>query len=411
MLTQLQIENYRSCLNTKVNLHPRLSVLIGPNSSGKTNILQAMMLLNKLALSREHFGHRERRLSVTSRLKCLFESRGVKANLNVAIDVFTDNSNIDKVLNSRQKWTYSRENGKDYSSQTPLDLAGMTAFGPTAQRLIMRRKDYIYALYGKSAAEQPSWVWKTSRDLAKFCQRITYYGASQFTNPGNCPPSIEVDQDGDPTNPHRIAGHGKILHAMYKASRIKENPQYRKFLDLVGPKGLRLIDTLAFRVVRSSSTEYSVRVGGKLERRKRENSLVIPQFKIGRQVLSPNQLSEGTFKTLVLLFHLITDNSTVLLIEEPEVCVHHGLLASILEIIKSSSNHKQIILSTHSDFVLDHVRPENVLRVTFDASLGTIAQRIQKTMTAKEFSALRDYLETTGNLGEFWREGGLGDRP
>ena len=202
-----------------------------------------------------------------------------------------------------------------------------------------------------------------------------------------------------------------MLHAMYSASRAEGNRQYQRFIELVGPKGLRLIDDLTFRVVRSSSTEYSVRVGGKLERRKRENRLVIPQFKIGRQVLSPNQLSEGTFKTLVLLFHLITDDSSALLIEEPEVCVHHGLLASILEIIKSSSNRKQIILSTHSDFVLDHVRPENVLRVTFDKSLGTLVQSIKKTMTAKEFSALRDYLDTTGNLGEYWREGGLGDRP
>ena len=31
-------------------------------------------------------------------------------------------------------------------------------------------------------------------------------------------------------------------------------------------------------------------------------------------------------------------------------------------------------------------------------------------MTSKEFSALRQYLDTSGN-GEYWREGGLGDRP
>jgi predicted ATPase len=122
-------------------------------------------------------------------------------------------------------------------------------------------------------------------------------------------------------------------------------------------------------------------------------------------------LSEGTFKTLVLLFHLITEESSALLIEEPEVCVHHGLLASILEIIRSSSMRKQIILSTHSDFVLDHVKPENVIGVKFEKSLGTVARSIQKSMNRKELSALRDYLETTGNLGDFWREGGLGDRP
>jgi predicted ATPase len=182
-------------------------------------------------------------------------------------------------------------------------------------------------------------------------------------------------------------------------------------MEIVGPKGLSLIDDLTFREVKSSSTEYSVRVGGKVERRRRENLLVIPQFKIGRQTLSPNQLSEGTFKTLALLFHIITEDSTALLIEEPEVCVHQGLLSSILELVKSYSNHKQMIMSTHSDYVLDHVRPDNVYRVSLQKAHGTIARPIRKTMTSKEFAALRDYLERDGNLGEYWREGGLGDRP
>ena len=113
----------------------------------------------------------------------------------------------------------------------------------------------------------------------------------------------------------------------------------------------------------TSSSDYSVRVGGTVEVRRRHQLLVIPQFRIGKRQLSPNQLSEGTFKTLALLFHVMTEDSTALLVEEPEVCVHHGLLSSILELIKSYSQHKQMILSTHSDYVLDQVKPENVYRV------------------------------------------------
>jgi predicted ATPase len=107
----------------------------------------------------------------------------------------------------------------------------------------------------------------------------------------------------------------------------------------------------------------------------------------------------------------MTDNSTALLIEEPEVCVHHGLLSSILELIKSFSKRKQMILSTHSDYVLDHVSPENVYKVSSEPLAGTVVSHITKSMTAKELLALRDYLEREGNLGEYWREGGLGDRP
>ena len=72
--------------------------------------------------------------------------------------------------------------------------------------------------------------------------------------------------------------------------------------------------------------DYRVRSGGRVRELKREKILVIPQFAVGRNVLSPSQLSEGTFKTITLLFYVMTERSSALLIEEPEVCVHHDLL-------------------------------------------------------------------------------------
>ena len=71
--------------------------------------------------------------------------------------------------------------------------------------------------------------------------------------------------------------------------------------------------------------------------------LVVPQFVIGTNALSPNDFSEGTFKTITLLFYLMTEKSSALLIEEPEVCVHHGLLSSIVRadqgVFEAEANH------------------------------------------------------------------------
>ncbi len=134
---------------------------------------------------------------------------------------------------------------------------------------------------------------------------------------------------------------------------------------------------------------------------------MIPQFVIGSNVLSPSQLSEGTFKTITLLFYLMTEQSSALLIEEPEVCVHHGLLSSIVELIKTYSKQKQIIVSTHSDFVLDQIEPRHVYKVTRTTTAGTKVAQIAKTMSSQELVALRNYLDTEGNLGEYWRHGGF----
>src|SRR5216683_149131 len=396
MLKRIVIENYRSCLRTSIDLQPDLSVLIGPNSSGKTNILQAIMLLNRMASEQEHRAAGRADVSVSSRIKATFEELHAQVQLRASIAVRPDESNTDVMLATRQKWLVERRRRRA-RFEFPLALAAQYRFPSVEQHYFrfgtVMPPPYYYVRF---PSEMPKWIWPVLGKVANYCRGIRYYGASQFTNPGTCPASFEIEQEGRHRRLFRLRGHAKILYDMYSAKKAEVDHRYQQFIDIVGPKGLKLVDDLTFREVQTSSIDYSVRVGGKVEVRRKHKLLVVPQFRIGKQKLSPNQLSEGTFKTLSLLFHVITEEGTALLIEEPEVCVHHGLLSSILELIKSYSRRKQMILSTHSDYVLDHVRPENVYRVAFDKSLGTVARHIPKAMTSKELSALRQYLEREG---------------
>jgi energy-coupling factor transporter ATP-binding protein EcfA2 len=409
MLKKIVIENYRSCLRTSFDCHPKLSVLIGPNSSGKTNILQAIMLLNKMSQEPERRPTYGDTITVSSRIKALFSFGLKETKFNATVYADTDSSNNDVVINSKQKWLFKRLTGKNETSELPLFAASHISDGGGTYFFHYPSKHYRRTFF-HDEKNLSKWVIRRLNSIGRFCERIRYYGASQFTNPGVCPVSFEIETEGDRRRLSRQRGHARILYQMYSASKAENRDRYDQFLSIVGPKGLRLIDKIKFREVPTSSMEYSVRVGGKVKVRRMHKLIVIPQFRLGNQVLSPNQLSEGTFKTLALLFYVITDNSSALLIEEPEVCIHHGLLSSILELIKTYSHRKQMIVSTHSDYVLDHVGPENVFCVTFDKLSGTIVRHIRKTMTSKEFVALREYLDKEGNLGEYWREGGLGDR-
>lgn len=403
MLKSIGIKNYRSCVDTSLSLHPQLSVLIGPNGSGKTNILQAIMLLNKLAKEERSLRRRpEARTSLSSEISAQFKWDRQQAYLESSIDVQPDDSNRDVLLDSRQSWKLISRNGRSFSTDIPIALDV---------------HEYDYYRYvrlrdGRSAAsEQPKWATNLLRKVAQFCSGVQYYGASQFTNPSACPTSFSIERGSRRLSSLGFTGHKGMLRKIYLASKEEDSSNYQDFINIVGKEGLGLVDGLRFQEVEVSSTDYSVNVGGRLTEKKRQRVLVIPQFEIGKQVLSPNQLSEGTFKTLALLFHVITDTSSLLLIEEPEVCIHHGLLSSILELIKSSSYRKQIVISTHSDYVLDHVKPENVFRITRNRSKGTVARRLEDALSTREYAALRQYLSTSGNLGEYWREGGLGDRP
>jgi predicted ATPase len=135
--------------------------------------------------------------------------------------------------------------------------------------------------------------------------------------------------------------------------------------------------------------------------------MVIPTVHVGSAQLSFNQLSEGTLRTLALLFYVTTDKSELLLIEEPEVCVHHGLLKSVIEIIKEFGKSKQIIFSTHSEVVVDNLSPEQLLLVRRQEDSGTTVVPISKAMSNTGYAALKKYLAVTGSLGEFWRHSGF----
>src|ERR1051325_4256842 len=103
MLKKVTIENYRSCFNTSFECHPNLSVLIGPNGSGKTNVLQAIMLLNRMA-QQESRQLREGVGGVASRLRFNFHDEQVQVRLSASVETQTDESNRDSVTRSQQKW-------------------------------------------------------------------------------------------------------------------------------------------------------------------------------------------------------------------------------------------------------------------------------------------------------------------
>jgi predicted ATPase len=155
------------------------------------------------------------------------------------------------------------------------------------------------------------------------------------------------------------------------------------------------------------SNSYEVFSGGNVKTVEKGRTIIAPIFNIDKNKLSPNQLSEGTLRALALIYYILTDQSRLLLLEEPEVCVHHGLLNSIIELLKRQSKKKQIVISTHSDYILDQLNPENIILVKREPNMGTISQSLTDTMKKNDFEALKIYLKESGNLGEYWKEGGL----
>ena len=68
------------------------------------------------------------------------------------------------------------------------------------------------------------------------------------------------------------------------------------------------------------------------------------------------QISDGTLKLLAFIT-AINLESSIICIEEPENFIHPSLLKSLIEILTNSD--KQVIITTHSPYLLDYVKLED----------------------------------------------------
>lgn len=414
-LRAVRIEGFRSCESTLFEPNQSLSVLIGPNGSGKTSILRAITLLGTLTGVRLFFSRKaEASDSSVSQFRILAEfqiGRNLVA-LRSTISYVVDDDNNESVVDVRDEW---RIGGIGRPSRPPKDWAYLPielllSNGlPSEDLVLIRRSRRLQREVPILMAPTriPLRLRKLAVRVTAFRRHIGYYSASQFTNPARCPSSFEIDDEKDSVRPSSSRNeHQRFLLDLYRL-RVASPDKYSSYISLVGQQGLRLISDISWKEVKVASSQVEVRTGGKVVKRKRRRLLVVPRVRIGTDRVSFGQLSEGTFRTLALVFYLITDTSELLLIEEPEVCVHHGLLASIVELIRGQSAAKQIIFSTHSDFVLDQVNPDNVFSTTMSSRNGTAIRSLATGYPQQTVEALRDFLRTSGNLGEFWRQGGF----
>ena len=112
--------------------------------------------------------------------------------------------------------------------------------------------------------------------------------------------------------------------------------------------------------------------------------------------------SDGTLKMLAYLTVLYDPNPPRFIgMEEPENHLHPLLLPELAEECRDAADRSQLLLTTHSPFLVNSARPKEV-RVLYRDEQGYM--RVERAFDVK---GVREFHEAGGALGYLWTEGHL----
>ncbi len=170
-------------------------------------------------------------------------------------------------------------------------------------------------------------------------------------------------------------------------------PNVIQYLKEQHPERLqRIVQVLAARVPRLEKVEADLLADGRL-------LLQIKDAPFEQPILA-KFASDGTLKMLAYLTVLYDPSPPQLIgIEEPENHLHPRLLPGLAEECRAASNQTQLMVTTHSPFFVNGLRPEELWVLYRDEKGYTQAKR------AADMRGVKEFMDTGAKLGYLWMEG------
>jgi AAA15 family ATPase/GTPase len=197
-------------------------------------------------------------------------------------------------------------------------------------------------------------------------------------------PHLLRENDGKYENKTRVA----YINLESEITTLEDKPFWNDF-KLVLKNMLNIQDVKIF----PSPIFSKGRAEKMLVFKQNNNTKLIPSF------------SDGTIVLLALITKLFSDTSDIFLIEEPENSIHPRALSELMKLIRRFSLDKQFIITTHSPYLLNMIKPEEVFVAALDKTgKSTIsklpnAKAIKKKL-AKGFMDFGDIVFSESSIAE-----------
>ena len=386
MLKTIKLTNLLSFgAETEITFNTGLNVLIGANGSGKSNLIEAISLLQAMPKDltkavRDGGGIQEwlwkGEENPIAKIEAVIQNPNGQQPLRHALQFRATNYRIEVIselienekmyqgAGYNQRYFYYKYDGKQATvnerAESGRELHWQNI--ETDQSILAQRQD---------PDAYPEMAYLSSN-----YQKIRLYREWQFGRDTRPRKPQKADEANDFLE-ENISNLALILNSLRQNRDAK-----RKLLE-------------ALKLFYESIEDFDIRIqGGYVEIFFQESNFNAP--------IPATRLSDGTLRYLSLLAILLHPNPPPLIcIEEPELGLHPDVLPTLIDLLKEAAQKTQVIITTHSADLVDALSdtPEAVL--VFDKQQGsTTVTRLNKEDLA---DWLKDY-----SLGQLWSRGHIG---
>lgn len=414
MLKSCSVQNYRN-LNIEEMKFDRINVIVGPNNSGKSNLIDALNFFANLVSSEGKDSafhtllmHRE-----WSEVADRFSTLPTRVSMSWVFDTKTEmpdlvydlQFNVGTNAQIPHGFFITKEelrNAEPFAEQyekpfefirchVPEPGKGQFSVKPVGKqknakvkmlKLDVQPTDSVFRQIEMLLNSEPFRVdfypnfIRTAHTIRDYVERFRIYANT----------NIDVKLIRQPV---KLDMNAKFLnrdgsnYANVLAYLDRVNPT---FLDEYTSKIKRLIPEVdKIRVIQVSDTTMSV------------------ELIISRQVFKLHEMSDGTIKALVIALLLHTpERMSLLTIDEPELNLHPAWLRVIAEWIVRCTSADQVFISTHSPDLLDGLTEQFQKE-----GLGLFVTQLNQNETVKRITVdrLDEQLEEGWELGDLYRVG------
>ena len=377
-IENLRVQNYRALQDLELKKITPLTVFLGPNGSGKSTIFDVFAFLSECFTVglRKAWDRRGRFKELRTRGQEGYIIIELKYREKLASPLITYHLAINEANNRpyvAEEWLQWRQGarGKPYRFLNFKEGEGIVISGenpkPKDKRISERldSPEFLAVSTLGQLAKHPR--------VSALRRFITSWYLSYLT--------------ADNTRNQPEAG------AQERLSPTGDNlPNVIQYLKEDHPQRLEsILQTLSRRIPRLEKVEASIMPNGQL-------LLQIKDAPFQEPILA-KFASDGTLKMLAYLTILYDPSPPQLVgIEEPENHLHPRLLPELAEECRAATASTQLMVTTHSPFFVDGLKPEEVWVLYRDENGFTQAKRTSAMQGVKEF------IQNGALLGQLWME-------